>query len=136
MSEMSEACRSRVRGMLLALCLLPATLPGSARASAEHPGHPGATLEQCAAGAQLLEGLGSFHRSITTSSQLAQQYFDQGMRLLWAFNHDEATRSFAAAARADPACAACYWGAALAVGPNYNFLQMDETRAAVAWRAL
>ena len=48
----------------------------------------------------------------------AQAYFDQGMRLLWAFNHDEATRSFAQAAALDPDCAACYWGVALTVGPT------------------
>jgi len=40
---------------------------------------------------------------------MAQNYFDQGMRFLWAFNHDEATRSFAKAAQLDPQCAMCYW---------------------------
>ncbi|GAC1695463.1 MAG: hypothetical protein PVS2B3_06140 [Steroidobacteraceae bacterium] len=86
--------------------------------------------------ARLLEGLGSFHRSITTASPLAQRYFDQGMRLLWAFNHDESTRSFAKAAQLDPACAACYWGVALTVGPNYNLPSMEAARARVAQEAL
>jgi len=95
-----------------------------------------ATLEQWAHGARLFEGLGDFHRGITTSSPLAQQYFDQGMRLLWAFNHDESTRSFAVAAEIDPACAACYWGVALTVGPNYNLPAVQEPRARVAFEAL
>ena len=58
------------------------------------------------------------------------------MRLLWAFNHDEATRSFAKAAELDPHCAMCYWGVALTVGPNYNLPMMAELRAPVAWDAL
>ena len=95
-----------------------------------------ASVAQWSEGAQLFAGLGDFHRVITTTSPLAQQYFDQGMRLLWAFNHDEATRSFAQAARLDPSCAACYWGVALTVGPNYNFPATEEPRARVAWEAL
>ena len=95
-----------------------------------------ATVADWAHGAQLFEGLGDFHRRVTTSSPLAQQYFDQGMRLLWAFNHDEATRSFAKAAELDPACAACYWGVALTVGPNYNLPAMEDPRAPVAVEAL
>ena len=58
------------------------------------------------------------------------------MRFLWAFNHDEATRSFAKAAELDPTCAACYWGVALTVGPNYNVPAMEEARARVASEAL
>jgi tetratricopeptide (TPR) repeat protein len=95
-----------------------------------------ATVADWARGAQLFEGLGNFHRAVTTSSPQAQQYFDQGMRFLWAFNHDEATRSFAKAAELDPGCAACYWGVALTVGPNYNLPAMQEPRALVAAEAL
>ncbi|HKE45276.1 MAG TPA: hypothetical protein VKB41_12150 [Steroidobacteraceae bacterium] len=89
-----------------------------------------------ARGAALYEGLGTFHRKITTSSPEAQQYFDQGMRFLWAFNHDESTRSFARATELDPACASCYWGVALTVGPNYNLPIMVEPRANVAFSAV
>jgi Tfp pilus assembly protein PilF len=78
------------------------------------------TVAQWANGSQLFDGLGDFHRKATTSSDAAQSYFDQGMRFLWAFNHDEATRSFAKAAQIDPQCAICYWGVALTVGPNYS----------------
>src|ERR1700730_7327168 len=85
-----------------------------------------ASIADWAHGARLFQGLGDFHRAVTSSSALAQQYFDQGMRLLWAFNHDESTRSFARAAELDPACAACYWGVALTVGPNYNVPAMEQ----------
>ncbi len=99
-------------------------------------GHMPMTLADWSRGAQLYEGLGEFHRQITTTSPEVQKYFDQGMRLLWAFNHDESTRSFAKAAELDPQCAMCYWGVALTVGPNYNFPVMAEPRAKVAWAAL
>src|SRR6516165_8446797 len=94
------------------------------------------TVGQWADSAQLFEGLGNFHRTITTSSKEAQAYFDQGMRLLWAFNHDESSRSFARAAQLDPTCAMCFWGVALTVGPNYNLPMTAEPRAKVAWNAL
>jgi tetratricopeptide (TPR) repeat protein len=94
------------------------------------------SLADWAQGAKLFENLGSFHRKVTTSSSEAQQYFDQGMRFLWAFNHDESTRSFARAAQLDPKCASCYWGVALTVGPNYNLPLMLEPRAKVAFEAV
>jgi tetratricopeptide (TPR) repeat protein len=58
------------------------------------------------------------------------------MILMWGFNHDESTRSFAKAAELDPHCAACYWGVSLTVGPNYNLPFLSEERAAVAFEAL
>jgi len=91
------------------------------------------TLADWARGAQLFDGLGSFHRGISTRSPEAQQYFDQGMRLLWAFNHDESTRSFARAAELDPDCAICLWGVALTAGPNYNLPMMAQARARIAY---
>jgi tetratricopeptide (TPR) repeat protein len=63
---------------------------------------------------------------VTTSSSQAQRYFDQGLRLTWAFNHDEAVRSFEQGVRLDSACAMCYWGIAYALGPNIN-LPMEPT---------
>jgi tetratricopeptide (TPR) repeat protein len=108
-------------------------------ALAQHEGHdpgPRATVADWAKGAQLFGGLGTFHRAITSSSAEARRYFDQGMRLLWAFNHDEATRSFAKAAELDPGCASCFWGVALTLGPNYNMPLMAEPRARAGWEAL
>jgi len=98
--------------------------------------HPPATLSDWASDARLFGGLGDFHRTVTTSSPLAQQYFDQGMRFLWAFNHDEATRAFAKAAVIDPSCASCYWGVALTVGPNYNLSSIAAARAQLARQSL
>lgn len=84
----------------------------------------------------LFDGLGDTHRAVTTSSADAQAYFDQGIRLIWAFNHDEATRSFAKAAELDSKCASCFWGVALTVGPNYNLPFLSAERAKVAYKAL
>ena len=93
------------------------------------------TLADWSRGARLFDGLGTFHRRISTSSAQAQRHFDQGMRFLWAFNHDESTRSFARALELDPACAMCAWGVALTVGPNYNVPMLAERRAHVAFEA-
>ena len=104
-----------------------------------HDGHvagPPQSAAGWAEGAQLFPGLGDFRRKVTTRSPLAQRYFDQGMRFLWGFNHDEATRSFAKAAQLDPRCASCWWGVALTLGPNYNMPVMTEARARVGWNAL
>ena len=126
---------ARVAAVLLLIGTAAAARADTTADPGQGMGTPG-SLQQWSAGAQLFEGLGNFHRAITTTSPSAQQYFDQGMRLLWAFNHDEATRSFAQAARLDPSCAACYWGVALTVGPNYNWPAAEESRARVAWEAL
>jgi tetratricopeptide (TPR) repeat protein len=68
-----------------------------------------------------IAGLGDRHQhAITTRSPAAQAYFDQGLRLIYAFNHDEATRAFQECTRLDPEAAMCFWGIALAAGPNYN----------------
>src|SRR5688572_29453644 len=83
----------------------------------------------------LMSGLGTRTTKITTSSQLARQYFDQGYRLAWGFNHDEAIRAFRKAQRLDPACAMCYWGEAWALGPNIN-APMDEKANAPALAAI
>ncbi|KAB7623911.1 hypothetical protein [Alkalilimnicola sp. S0819] len=72
---------------------------------------------------------------ITTAVPEAQQYFNQGLRLSYAFNHAEAIASFREAARLDPNCAMCYWGIALAHGPNIN-MPMAPEAVEPAWRAL
>ena len=79
-------------------------------------------------GAQLFEGLGTYHRTFTASSDDAKQYLNQGMIWLQAFNYDEADRSFREAARLDPECAMAWWGVAVAAGPSYNHPQMNEQR--------
>ena len=68
----------------------------------------------------LWEDLGDLTFAITTSDPRAQRYFDQGLRLTYGFNHAEALRAFHEAQAIDPACALCYWGEALVLGPNIN----------------
>ncbi len=68
----------------------------------------------------LVTGLGDLHHPVTTQVPQAQQFFDQGLRFIYAFNHDEAARSFQHAAELDPKLAMAYWGVAEAMGPNYN----------------
>jgi tetratricopeptide (TPR) repeat protein len=82
----------------------------------------------------LWDGLGAITYKVTTSSSAAQSYFDQGMRLLYAFNHGEAQRAFRKAQKLDPTCAMCFWGEALVLGPNIN-LPMQEDAVAPAFAA-
>ena len=72
------------------------------------------------AGAPLLNGLGKHSHKISSSVDGVQRYFDQGLIMAFAFNHAESIRSFKAAQRLDPSCAMCFWGEALALGPNIN----------------
>jgi len=81
------------------------------------------------------DGLGSLSYKVTTSSAAAQAYFDQGLRLTYAFNHEEAQRAFRKAQKLDPDCAMCFWGEALVLGPNIN-LPMPEEAVAPAFAAM
>ena len=87
------------------------------------------------AGAPLFEGMGDYHMPITTSDPDAQRYFDQGMVLAFGFNHAESIRSFRAAQTLDPGCAMCFWGEALATGPNINVTSNGKAIMAPAERA-
>ena len=83
----------------------------------------------------LYDDLGDYHYEISSSIELAQQYFDQGLRLYYAFNHAEAIRAFREAQQLDEQCAICWWGEALAWGPNIN-LPMDTPSAVAAYAAI
>lgn len=85
--------------------------------------------------AELLEGLGAHSHPIATDSELAQKFFDQGLSLIFGFNHDEAARLFARAAELDPTSPMPHWGIALALGPNYNLPPVPE-REEKAWQAI
>jgi tetratricopeptide (TPR) repeat protein len=85
--------------------------------------------------AELLEGLGNHVHPIATKSELAQKFFNQGLALIYGFNHDEAARLFARAAELDPESPMPHWGIALALGPNYNMPPMPE-REEKAWKAI
>jgi tetratricopeptide (TPR) repeat protein len=83
----------------------------------------------------LFDNLGAHHYGISTPVPLTQRYFDQGLRLYYAFNHAESIRAFQEAFRLDPDCAMCYWGVALAHGPNIN-APMDRESALAAYDAI
>lgn len=121
-----------MRAPLPCALMLALALAGTSAAAAEHSAP---TLDSLADGALLLDGLGTHERQVTTASPQAQAFFNQGLRLAYGFNHDEAARSFARAAQLDPTCAMCFWGVALVLGPNYNMPMLAES-APAAWDAL
>ncbi len=83
----------------------------------------------------LISGLGTIHHPVSTSNPQAQEFFDQGLNLIYAFNHDEAVRSFEYAAKLDPHLVIAYWGVALALGPNINS-EIDPNRELAAYQAV
>jgi tetratricopeptide (TPR) repeat protein len=100
----------------------PALLFAAASLSAQQPPVP------------IHTNLGTHHRTIGTRVPLAQQYFDQGLRLVYGFNHAEAIRSFTRATELDPACGMCWWGIAYALGPHVN-AGMDSASGVSAYQA-
>ncbi len=115
----------------VAVCL--ASSPVSAQQHEHPPSQPVAT--KAAVATPLYDNLGTLHHRITTASAVAQKYFDQGLRLTYGFNHDEAVRSFKEGIRHDSTCAMCYWGVAYALGPNIN-LPMDTSAMRPAYEAV
>jgi len=111
----------------IALCSL---VPFAGCATTPRGGQQGAST------APLFKGMGRHHRVISTSSPEAQRYFNQGLVWAFAFNHDEAIRSFTEATRLDPDCALAWWGIALCHGPHINNPVVPPDRAAAAWDAL
>ncbi|QEG41511.1 tetratricopeptide repeat protein [Roseimaritima ulvae] len=101
-------------------------------------GQAGSISEQTPSGAEvpLLEGITVHRYQVTTDSPLAQRYFDQGLNLSYAFNHDEAIRSFEQAIQFDPDCVMAWWGIALCNGPHINNPLMDQPRSQAAWQAI
>ncbi|MEK6407707.1 MAG: hypothetical protein AABN34_12145 [Acidobacteriota bacterium] len=85
--------------------------------------------------ATLIPGLGDVHHPVSTSNPDAQRFFDQGLALVYGFNHDEAIRSFKRAAELDPQLAMAHWGIALALGPNIN-MDINAQREKAAFEAV
>lgn len=85
--------------------------------------------------ARLLPGMGNLRYKISTSSPKAQEYFEQGLKLVYGFNHWEAIQSFREATVLDPNCAMAYWGLALAYGPNLNDVNPTD-REKLAFEAI
>ncbi|MGH9754562.1 MAG: tetratricopeptide repeat protein [Blastocatellia bacterium] len=113
------------------LSALALSLALTAGAFAQHEQHSSSDRP-----ARLIAGLSDLHYPVSTKNPEAQKFFDQGLALIYAFNHEEARRSFEQAARLDPKLAMAQWGIALAVGPNYNEPQIDPARLSAARRAL
>jgi tetratricopeptide (TPR) repeat protein len=111
------------------LCFAQMTMPMP-------PAPVSATASSDARPVPLVAGLGDANHIIRTSSPEAQQYFNQGMNYLFAFNHEEAARSFERAAQIDPRAAMPLWGVALAVGPNYNDIDISHAREQWAYVAI
>ncbi|MCC6457475.1 MAG: hypothetical protein IT328_21140 [Caldilineaceae bacterium] len=84
---------------------------------------------------QLMDNLGNHHHAISSENEEAQAWFDQGLTLDYAFNHELAIASYQKALEHDPECAMCYWGIAWSLGPNIN-LPMDDALVPDAWAAL
>src|SRR5262245_48084137 len=120
--------RQRTGGLLWLMALLVIATP----ALAQHEHHAAADEKP----ATLLPGTGNLRHPVTTKNAQAQQFFNQGLALIYGFNHEEARRSFARAAQLDPQLAMAHWGIALAVGPNYNEPQVDQARLEAAVAAL
>jgi len=119
-------------GTVLALAL--STTAAWAQATVHQHYAKDARTEQPAADGRMaprLQSLGKHKFPVTTKSAEAQKYVDQGMNLTYGFNHAEAGRAFAEAARLDPRCAMAFWGQALVLGPNINapMEPADEAKA-------
>ncbi|MBC7771878.1 MAG: hypothetical protein H7210_05245 [Pyrinomonadaceae bacterium] len=123
--------RKHHQSLVIACIMLPLVAGGCQSLPSEKPAS--ITAESSP---RFFDGLGSHTRPVATSSADAQRYFNQGLVLAYAFNHDEAIRSFQAAAKADPACAMAWWGIALCNGPHINNAAMDEAHSKAAWDAL
>lgn len=75
------------------------------------------------------------HHRVSTTNAQAQQFFDKGLALVYAFNHDAAREAFEHAATLDPKLAMAWWGVALTLGPDYN-LPVDLDREKKAYDAV
>lgn len=116
-------CRVPQAGNRMLLRLAQASRDGALRKTAMGPVAAAAAAADMRAhndDPPLMEGLGTLSLRITTFSSAAERFFNQGYRLAWAFNHDEARRAFRKAQRLDPNCAMCFWGEAWVLGPNIN----------------
>lgn len=107
----------------ISICL--AVLAFAVSLTAQHDHHAAASVHT-------LKGMGQVHHQVTTSNPVAQAFFDQGLALVYGFNHDEAGNAFRKAAELDPKLAMAYWGVALVHGSNYNLPSMPDREKAAA----
>ncbi|MDQ2961967.1 MAG: hypothetical protein M3R31_02235 [Pseudomonadota bacterium] len=121
-----------MKSIVLSLAHFPVALVLLVSPVPAHDNAPGATSTPAVA---LDARLGSLHHRVSTRSQQAQMYFDQGLKLVFAFDHEAAIQSFARAAALDPDLAMAHWGIALSLGPNINH-PMDAKAHKAAYEAL
>ena len=123
---------NRVSTLVLASTIGIAFLTDTARPARIAAQHAHGGAAPAGGAVPVFTGLGGVHHPISTRSAEAQRFFNQGLRLAYAFNHDEAVRSFEKAAAADPKCAMCWWGVGLALGPNINLpMSVDAEKRAI-----
>lgn len=105
--------------MIQRTCVVVLLLAGMAAAQHQHQSPANLSAEH-------FTSLGDTHHPVSTRNPEAQQSFDEGLALLYGFNHEEAARAFERAAQQDPNLAMAYWGAALVGGVNYNAPEFPE----------
>ena len=116
-------------GLVFVLCLIFVL---GFSTSAQHQHHTSSKSEP----AKLIPGAGNLNHPVSTKNAAAQEFFNQGLALIYGFNHEEARRAFVRASQLDPQLAMAHWGIALAVGPNYNETEVDPARLESAVAAL
>src|SRR5215470_4440214 len=114
-----NACRIPMKFLAFVFTLLAGVHPSFAQSSP----------------AVLMPGLGQLHHAISTKNAEAQRFFDQGLTLVFAFNHEEAARAFRRASELDPLSAMAFWGIALALGPCINNPDIDPPHEKAAYEA-
>lgn len=122
LSDPGRACAPAMAGP-------PALLKALVRVKSETAPFQPVPMQAAGGAVPLYRNLGALAFPVGTRSAKAQAYFNQGLRLSFAFNHAEAQRAFQAAQQLDPACAMCFWGEALVLGPNINVPMMPEANA-------
>ena len=118
---------------ILGLFLLQVCLLMGIPASAQHKHEMDQKVDMSRA--PLLKGVGDIHHPVSTKNEMAQKYFDQGLSLIYAFNHLEAERAFVQAQKLDRKLAMAWWGQALALSPNIND-PITSDRAVKAYAAI
>jgi tetratricopeptide (TPR) repeat protein len=115
--------------------LLILTLAGAGLSALSQHHHPAPAVKSAQPNS-LMSGLGKHQHQVATKNAQAQALFNQGLTLVYGFNHPEAIRSFQSAAQQDPQLAMAWWGIALATGPNYNETEIDSSRRMASFEAI
>ena len=123
--------------LTILVCSLSSSLPaqGHEHAASQSVVPPRSATQGAGSGPTLFETLGTYGRPLGKVTPMAQRWFDQGLRLTWAFGHADAVRSFRTGLAVDSTCAMCWWGVAWASGPYLNDPASDSLRLTEAYAA-